>query len=66
MPLIPVTPKLWEDTKLIGKSEVLEVRNDEGRLHIARRPCRHGEWDRPVDPCGYSGQAKPIDESAKS
>jgi hypothetical protein len=63
---IRVTSKFWEDAKMIGRGEVLEIRNVEGRLHIARRPLPHGEWGRPVEPRDCSGAAEPIDESAKS
>jgi hypothetical protein len=40
---------------VILRDEVLEVRNVDGRLHIARKPRRHDEWDPylpPYDPYG--------------
>jgi hypothetical protein len=40
---------------VILKGEVLEVRNVDGRLHIARKVRNHDERDPPVepyDPCG--------------
>ena len=52
---IRVTSTLWEDAKVIGKGEVLEVRNVEGRLHIARKLRQHDDWDPyvpPYDPYG--------------
>ncbi len=29
--------------------QVLEVRNVDGRLHVARKERRHDEWDPPVE-----------------
>jgi hypothetical protein len=40
---------LWETPKVILHSEVLEIRNVEGRLHIARKARHHDEWDPPVE-----------------
>ena len=44
---------IWQSltTKVIGKHEVLEVRNVDGRLHVARKARRPDEWD-PRDPYG--------------
>ena len=47
---IRVTSLLWEAPKVILKGEVLEVRNVDGRLHIARKERRHDEWDPPIEP----------------
>jgi hypothetical protein len=47
---IRVTSILWEDAKVIGKHEVLEVRNVDDRLHIARKARRPDEWDPPIEP----------------
>ena len=47
---IRVTSLLWEAPKVILKGEVLEVRNVDGRLHIARKEHHHDEWDPPVEP----------------
>ncbi|MGB9392473.1 MAG: hypothetical protein WCB70_21140, partial [Xanthobacteraceae bacterium] len=30
------------------RHQVLEVRNVEGRIHVARKPRRHDEWDPPI------------------
>ena len=52
---IRVRSELWDDAKVIGKDEVLEVRNVAGRLHIARKPRQYDEWDPyvpPYDPYG--------------
>jgi hypothetical protein len=49
------TTTSWDAEKVILKDEVLEVRNVEGRLHIARKPRQYDEWDRyvpPYDPYG--------------
>ena len=35
---IRITSSLWDDAKVLGKDEVLEVRNVDGRLCIARMP----------------------------
>ena len=45
-----VASRHWEDAKVIGRGEMLEVRNVDGRLHIARNEHHHDEWDPPVEP----------------
>ena len=45
-----VTSGSWDNEKLILRDEVIEVRNVNGRLHIARKPRRHDEWDPHVPP----------------
>jgi len=45
-----VTSRHWEDAKVLGKNEVLEVRNVDGRLHVARKERRPDEWDPPYEP----------------
>ena len=50
-----VTSGSWEGEKVFARSEVLEVRNVEGRLHVARKPRHHDEWNPPIasyDPYG--------------
>jgi hypothetical protein len=37
------------------KDQVLEVRNVDGRLHVARKERRHDEWDPPVEPYDLYG-----------
>jgi hypothetical protein len=32
-----VTSRHWEDAKVLGRNEVLEVRNVDGRLPVARK-----------------------------
>jgi hypothetical protein len=54
-----VTSGSWDGEKVILKDQVLEVRNVEGRLHIARKPRHHDEWDPyvpPYDPYGPGPQ----------
>lgn len=50
-----VTSRHWEDAKVILRNEVIEVRNVDGWLHVARKARKPDEWDPPVeayDPCG--------------
>ena len=35
---IRITSNLWDVAKVLGKNEVLEVRNVDGRLYVARMP----------------------------
>ena len=45
-----VTSGSWDNEKVILRDRVLEVRNVDGRLHVARKPRRHDEWDPPITP----------------
>ncbi len=50
-----VTSGSWDGEKVILRDQVLEVRNVDGRLHIARKPRGYDEWDPyvpPSDPYG--------------
>ena len=50
-----VTSGSWDGEKVFFRDQVLEVRNVEGRIHVARKPRRHDEWDPPIpvyDPYG--------------
>jgi hypothetical protein len=47
---IRVTSSLWDVAKVLGKNEVLEVRNVDGRLYIARMPRFPNDWDPPIEP----------------
>ena len=38
----------WQ--KVILKNQVLEVRNVDGRLHVARKVRKADEWDPPIEP----------------
>jgi hypothetical protein len=45
----------WASEKVILKDEVLEVRNVDGRLQVARKVRKPDEWDPPIpayDPYG--------------
>jgi len=44
-----VTSTLWEDAKVFGRDQVLEVRNVDGRLQIARKEREPDERDPPVE-----------------
>jgi hypothetical protein len=43
-----VTSGSWDGEKVIQKGEVLEVRNVDGRLHVARKVRKPDEWDPPT------------------
>jgi hypothetical protein len=50
-----ITSGSWDNEKVILPNEVVEVRNVNGRLHVARKPRRHDEWGPyipPYDPYG--------------
>jgi hypothetical protein len=50
-----VTSRSWDGEKVFLRDQVLEVRNVDGRLHIARKPRGYDEWDPyvpPYDPYG--------------
>jgi hypothetical protein len=36
--------------KVFGRDQVLEVRNVDGRLHVARKERNFDEWDPPIGP----------------
>jgi hypothetical protein len=40
-----VTSGSWEGEKVFARGEVLEARNVDGRLHVARKPRQHDGWD---------------------
>jgi hypothetical protein len=43
-----VTSGSWDGEKVILKDQVLEVRNVDSRLHVARKERRPDEWDPPI------------------
>ena len=45
-----VTSGSWEGEKVFYKDQVLEVRNVDGRLHLARKVRNPNEWDPPIEP----------------
>jgi len=45
-----VTSGSWDGEKVILRDQVLEVRNVDGRLHIAPKPRHHDEWHPYVPP----------------
>jgi hypothetical protein len=55
-----VTSGSWDGEKVFFRDQVLEVRSVEGRLHVARKPRHHDQWDPyipPYDPYGPGGDA---------
>ncbi|MGA7232097.1 MAG: hypothetical protein WBX95_14350 [Xanthobacteraceae bacterium] len=42
---ICVTSGFWEDEKVFLRDQALEVRNAEGRLHLAREERQPDEWN---------------------
>jgi hypothetical protein len=58
---IRITSLLWPEPKVILKDEVLEIRNVDGRLHIARKVKNHDEWDPPVVPYDPYGPDNGLD-----
>jgi hypothetical protein len=44
-----VTSGSWDGEKVILRDQVLEVRNVDGRLHVARKE-RQDQWDPPIEP----------------
>jgi hypothetical protein len=59
-----VTSGSWDGVKVILRDQVLEVRNVDGRLHIARKPREYDEWEPYVPPYDPHGPgAKVIDDA---
>ena len=56
-----VTSGSWEGEKVFARDQVLEVRNVDGRLHVARKPRHHDEWDPPIAPYDPYGPGVPIE-----
>jgi hypothetical protein len=56
---IPVTSGSWDGEKVILKDQVLEVRNVDGRLHVARKERHPDDWDPPIEPCVPYGRGNP-------
>jgi hypothetical protein len=59
---IRVTSLLWEAPKVILRNEVLEVRNVDGVLHIARKRRYYDEWEPKVEP--YDPYGLGVDDSS--
>jgi len=57
-----VSSRHWADAKVLLRDEVLEVRNVDGRLHVARKARYHDEWDPPVEPYDCYGPGNEIVE----
>jgi hypothetical protein len=54
--IVRVTSGSWDGEKVILKDEVLEVRNVDGRLYVARKARKPDEWDPPIEPYDPYGQ----------
>jgi ATPase subunit of ABC transporter with duplicated ATPase domains len=59
-----VTSASWDGEKVILRDQVLEVRNVEGRIHVARKPRHHDEWDRYVEPYDPYGPGASVSADA--
>jgi hypothetical protein len=62
---IRLTSLLWPEPKVLLRDEVLEVRNVERSLHIARKVRSRDEWDpkvEPYDPYGSDPQPAAQDD----
>jgi hypothetical protein len=57
---IRVTSGSWDGEKVILKGEVLEVRNVDGRLHVARKARKPDEWDPPIEPYDPYEPGQPV------
>jgi hypothetical protein len=55
---VRVTSSAWAQEKVILKDQVLEVRNVDGRLHIAREARHHDDWTRRTSPMTPTGRAR--------
>jgi hypothetical protein len=55
-----VTSGSWDGEKVILRDQVLEVRNVDGRLHVARKERRPDEWDPPIEPDDPYGPGKSV------
>jgi hypothetical protein len=59
-----VTSGSWDGEKVFSRDQVLEVRCVEGRLHVARKPRRHDEWDPDVPPYDPYGPGASVSDDA--
>jgi hypothetical protein len=53
---IRVASGSWDGEKVLLKDQVLEVRNVDGRLHVARKERVHDEWNPPYVPYGQCAE----------
>jgi hypothetical protein len=44
------TARNWPDGKVICRDEVIELRNVDGQIRVARKIRHHDEWDPPIEP----------------
>jgi hypothetical protein len=60
--VLPRNSRVWRD-------QVPEVRNVEGRPHVARKRLHHDEWDLPIapyDPTGRASMSAPYDPTGRA
>jgi hypothetical protein len=62
---ILVTSNSWPDERVILKDQVLEVRNVEGRFHVAPQTCHHENWDAPIESYPMYGPGISADENCR-
>jgi hypothetical protein len=44
------TARTWPDAKVLGRNEVIEIRNVGGQIRVARKTRNHDDWDPPIEP----------------
>ena len=59
-----VTSGSWDGEKVFLKGQVLEVRNVDGRLHVARKVRKPDEWDPPIAPYDPYGPGTDVSADA--
>jgi len=60
-----VTSGSWDGEKVILRDQVLEVRNIDGRLHVAWKARKPDEWDPPSEPYDLDGPGQPVSDNAE-
>ena len=58
------TAKTWSDAKVLGRNEVIEIRNVGGQIRVARKARYHDEWDPPIEPYDPYGPGEVITDDA--
>jgi hypothetical protein len=56
------TTRTWPDAKVIGRDEVIEIRNVDGQVRVARKARYHDEWGPPIEPYAVHGPGISADE----
>jgi hypothetical protein len=58
------TARNWSDAKAIGRNEVIELRNVDGQIRIARKARYHDDWDPPIEPYDRYGPGVVVTDDA--